>query len=199
MTPASFILVADDAALDFANTLAAPAGAWVDFLAAPGRLMAWANASQGLPALLPLLRAAEQAGELSETEREARLLRDWMVSVLSQLQAGEAPLAGVALAPLNRVLAAASGQWSLVMTEGQASFQRGWRYTGPLSALAPLAEAIATLLARPDLHDIRKCENPQCTLWFRDLTKRGHRRWCSTAVCGNRAKVAAFRNRQKGG
>ena len=195
--PTPFIFVADDVALDFANTLAAPTGTLFDFLGAPGSLTAWAQASGALPALGALLVAAAAHGELAEVEDEARALRDWLVCVLPQIRAGSAPLAAVDLAPLNRALTAACCAWSVHACEGRATLARDWCYAGPLSALAPLAEAIASLLARPDLHDIRKCENPQCTLWFRDVTKRGHRRWCSTAVCGNRAKVAAFRDRQK--
>ncbi|MEV5575344.1 CGNR zinc finger domain-containing protein [Spirillospora sp. NPDC052269] len=39
---------------------------------------------------------------------------------------------------------------------------------------------------------VRKCANPDCVLWFYDLTKNGSRRWCSMDVCGNRAKTARF-------
>jgi predicted RNA-binding Zn ribbon-like protein len=63
----------------------------------------------------------------------------------------------------------------------------------------PVAEAVATLLAKGDFSLVRKCECPDCTLWFHDRTKSHHRRWCSMALCGNRMKVAAFRARQKGG
>jgi predicted RNA-binding Zn ribbon-like protein len=63
----------------------------------------------------------------------------------------------------------------------------------------PVAEAVATLLAKGDFSLVRKCESPDCTLWFHDRTKSHHRRWCSMALCGNRMKVAAFRARQKGG
>jgi predicted RNA-binding Zn ribbon-like protein len=34
--------------------------------------------------------------------------------------------------------------------------------------------------------------------WFLDQTKAYKRRFCSAAVCVNRAKVAAFRERQRG-
>ena len=41
------------------------------------------------------------------------------------------------------------------------------------------------------------CEGSRCTLIFADHTRGQRRRWCSTAVCGNRAKVAAHRQRKK--
>ena len=62
--------------------------------------------------------------------------------------------------------------------------------------LAPLAEAAAHLLATADFTLVRKCEDHACTLWFLDRTKSHRRRWCSMALCGNRNKVAAFRQRQ---
>ncbi|WP_422121526.1 CGNR zinc finger domain-containing protein [Providencia huaxiensis] len=44
---------------------------------------------------------------------------------------------------------------------------------------------------------IRQCEASDCVLYFLDLTKSHRRRWCSMSTCGNRMKVAAFRERKK--
>jgi len=33
-------------------------------------------------------------------------------------------------------------------------------------------------------------------MWFYDRTKSHRRRWCSMALCGNRAKARAHRERQ---
>ncbi|HEY6735223.1 MAG TPA: CGNR zinc finger domain-containing protein, partial [Roseiarcus sp.] len=40
-------------------------------------------------------------------------------------------------------------------------------------------------------------EGANCTLVFVDRTRRRGRRWCSMALCGNRAKQAAHRHRLK--
>lgn len=37
---------------------------------------------------------------------------------------------------------------------------------------------------------IRKCASPTCVLRFYDISRNGTRRWCSMAVCGNRAKAS---------
>jgi predicted RNA-binding Zn ribbon-like protein len=51
--------------------------------------------------------------------------------------------------------------------------------------------------AMEDFSNVKACEGPACTLLFADHT-RGHARpWCSMAICGNRAKQAAHRNRLK--
>ncbi|HET8924006.1 MAG TPA: CGNR zinc finger domain-containing protein [Candidatus Acidoferrum sp.] len=63
--------------------------------------------------------------------------------------------------------------------------------------LAPVAESLADLLAIADFNLIRRCEGERCVLWFYDRTKAHRRRWCSPQVCGNRAKVAAFRARAR--
>ncbi|MEU6231721.1 CGNR zinc finger domain-containing protein [Kitasatospora sp. NPDC047058] len=39
-------------------------------------------------------------------------------------------------------------------------------------------------------HRIRKCAHQACILHFFDTSQNGRRRWCSMAVCGNRAKAA---------
>jgi predicted RNA-binding Zn ribbon-like protein len=64
------------------------------------------------------------------------------------------------------------------------------------AVLVPVASAVAALLTEADFELVRTCESSDCTLWFYDRTKAHHRRWCSMALCGNRAKVAAFRARQ---
>ncbi|WP_018350641.1 CGNR zinc finger domain-containing protein [Longispora albida] len=39
---------------------------------------------------------------------------------------------------------------------------------------------------------IRPCTNPDCILWFVDISRNRGRRWCSMAGCGNRAKARSF-------
>ena len=55
----------------------------------------------------------------------------------------------------------------------------------------------ALLENEKDFSLVRKCEGEGCTLWFLDLSKAHARRWCSMAVCGNRAKAAAHRARAR--
>jgi len=44
---------------------------------------------------------------------------------------------------------------------------------------------------------VKNCEGPTCTMLFLDTTKGHARRWCTMAVCGNRAKQASHRARAK--
>lgn len=46
---------------------------------------------------------------------------------------------------------------------------------------------------------VKQCAHTGCVLHFYDTTKSGTRRWCSMAVCGNRAKAARHYERAKSG
>ena len=69
------------------------------------------------------------------------------------------------------------------------------RWRSPESLLLPIGEALAKFACDEDFADVKACEGPGCTLFFADRTGRRARRWCSMAICGNRAKQAAHRNR----
>jgi predicted RNA-binding Zn ribbon-like protein len=70
------------------------------------------------------------------------------------------------------------------------------RRRGNLTAilLAQLAAA-AELLASPAIRQVRRCEGHDCRMLF--LPANPRRRWCSPAVCGNRARVARYYQRHK--
>ncbi|TMC30367.1 MAG: hypothetical protein E6I84_10760 [Chloroflexi bacterium] len=64
-------------------------------------------------------------------------------------------------------------------------------------AIARLSEAIARELIQGDTARLRICDNAQCRWVFKDTSRTGKRKWCSMRSCGNRAKVARHRARQK--
>ena len=65
----------------------------------------------------------------------------------------------------------------------------------PEDLFAPLANSAATLFAEVDRNRLLKCGH--CVLHFYDTSKKGTRRWCSTQLCGNRLKVAAYAGRKR--
>jgi predicted RNA-binding Zn ribbon-like protein len=73
------------------------------------------------------------------------------------------------------------------------------RQDSPVAILGPVAESAADLLATADFRFVKRCEDKACVLWFTDQTKSHRRRWCSTMLCGNRHKVAAYRRRRHEG
>lgn len=64
----------------------------------------------------------------------------------------------------------------------------------PEDLAGPIAHAAARLFAETAPKRVRKCE--LCILHYRDVSKKGSRRWCSMRLCGNRVKVAAYAARQ---
>jgi predicted RNA-binding Zn ribbon-like protein len=64
-------------------------------------------------------------------------------------------------------------------------------------ALARLSEAVARELTQEDKERLRICANDECRWVFRDNSPAGRRKWCDMSSCGNRAKAARHRERQK--
>lgn len=56
-------------------------------------------------------------------------------------------------------------------------------------------DLLSLLDARPER--IRRCDHPNCVLWFLDTSRNGTRRWCSMATCGNRSKVQRHYSRSR--
>ena len=63
--------------------------------------------------------------------------------------------------------------------------------------LATLAFDSLDLLGGPDIEYVRTCAMPICTRMYVDTSRGRNRQWCGMSECGNRAKVKAFRARQR--
>ncbi|BBY08799.1 CGNR zinc finger domain-containing protein [Mycobacterium noviomagense] len=63
--------------------------------------------------------------------------------------------------------------------------------------LATLAADLLDLLASPDIESVKRCSHPRCSRLYVDASRAKNRHWCGMATCGNRAKVEAFRARQR--
>lgn len=64
------------------------------------------------------------------------------------------------------------------------------------AALATIARDAVDLFGGPLAARVRECAAPDCSGLFLDESRAGARRWCSMAVCGNRAKVTTYRRRR---
>jgi predicted RNA-binding Zn ribbon-like protein len=199
--PANFI--ADSPGLDFLNSIATPVDAPVDWLDTGDGLVAWLAQAELVPThALDALTAQAVPGELDKVADQARALREWFRGFVRKHMGR--PLSRQAiheLGPLNellkrdevfnRIAARRDGDGNRL----QLQAVRPWR--SPDALLLPIAEALARCVCDEDFADIRACEGHSCTLMFVDRTRRRGRRWCSMAICGNRAKQAAHRDRLK--
>jgi predicted RNA-binding Zn ribbon-like protein len=195
------IFVADALGLDFLNSKATPVEEVVDWLDNGAGLMDWLSQAKLVPdAALALLKERAMPGELDKVAEQARDLRNWFRGFV-QTHMGQ-PLAAAALdelSPLNKLLERDEGYRQLVRAEDgeRLAFQQLRRWRSPESLLIPIGETLAQLVCEEDFSDVKACEGHSCTLLFADHTRRRARRWCSMAVCGNRAKQTAHRNRAK--
>jgi predicted RNA-binding Zn ribbon-like protein len=57
----------------------------------------------------------------------------------------------------------------------------------------PITRSAAELLTSADIDRVRECDGRGCGWLFLDTSKAGRRRWCSMAICGNRAKARRHR------
>lgn len=194
------IFIADAIALDFLNSVATPVDEPVDSIDNGEGLLQWLEQAGLVPSeVLATLRAQALPGELDAVAAQARGLREWFRSFV-QVHMGQ-PIdceALRALEPLNRMLERDDTYGRIVPSASGAlawQWQRRWR--SPESLLLPIAEALAKFVCEEDFSAVKACEGSRCTLMFADHTRGQRRRWCSTAVCGNRAKVAAHRQRKK--
>jgi predicted RNA-binding Zn ribbon-like protein len=195
-------LVGDHLALDFLNTVATPIDVPVEWLRDGHDLIDWLERTDAIGAeVAARFRASGDHRALDRVAARAREFRDWIRGFVTR-HAGKSltPAAARALGPLNELLAEDTS-YSLVEAgdrEQALRVRRARRWESPAELIHPVVEAAADLICNADFRMIRACEGHACTLLFLDRTKSHARRWCSMAVCGNRAKAAAHRARKQG-
>jgi predicted RNA-binding Zn ribbon-like protein len=195
------IFVADAPGLDFLNSVATPVDEEVDWIGDGEGLLAWLEQAELVPgAVLEEIRIRSTAAELDDVAARARDLREWFRGFVRKRKGR--PLVAKDLREietLNQLLEGDEQHGEIVTNTsgGVTSFElranRRWQSAGSL--LMPIAEALARLVCEEDFRYVKACEGPRCTLMFADHTRGHARRWCSMAICGNRAKVAAHRKR----
>lgn len=199
--PAMFI--GGDPALDFLNSLATPVDVPVDWLDDGEGLLSWLGQAQLVSAsVLRQVRSQFSSEELNDVAEQARNLREWFRGFV-QKHRGR-PLGRHELRKLevlNGLLERdeSYSQITPATSNGGKAFElrvmRKWR--SPEALLFPIAEAIARFITTEDFTYVKACEGPTCTLLFSDRTRGRERRWCSMAICGNRAKQATHRQRRR--
>jgi predicted RNA-binding Zn ribbon-like protein len=168
--------------LDFVATLGKRHATAVERFPGPAALARWITEA-GL---------AAEDGPVPVAERdltEARALREALYRVLRAAMAGREPDEGdVAL--VNEVAA----RPDLAPQLGS----RRWTARHPArAALATVARDAVLLVGGPLLERVKECGNPDCSLLFLDDSQARRRRWCSMERCGNLAKVAGYRSRNR--
>jgi predicted RNA-binding Zn ribbon-like protein len=197
------IFVADAPGLDFLNSVATPVDEEVDWISDGAGLLAWLEQAGIVSrSAIAAVRARSTSAELDAVAARARELREWFRAYVQKRKGRSLAAKDLRdLGPLNQLLERDEqyGQIVADVADGVVSFElrANRRWKSAESLLMPIAELLAKLVCEEDFAHVKACEGPRCTLMFADHTRGHARRWCSMAICGNRAKVAAHRARLK--
>ena len=172
--------------IDLLNSTLSPDGGAtrLDFLAEPTAFDRWlANAR--------IERPRDGAAEAAAASK----LRDALRPAFDRLAAGE-PLSPGTLDLVNAGLSGARFVRRLTLRGAgyaveEAPIGASW------SVVATIAVDFARFVTDYEARRLKHCASPACTMVFYDRGKNNHRRWCSSAVCGNRDKVANYRARRR--
>jgi predicted RNA-binding Zn ribbon-like protein len=190
-----FLFVGNHLILDFINTRPIMDGEAVELLPDSSALARWLGAA----GLVDKGESARLMRRWSAPEFAAgiQLLREFRERVretVLKMERGEHVSPGV-LKNLNGLLVKYPDLEQIAQVEAGFERCRCFAPEIPEHAFAPLADAFADLLTAIPVSRIRKCNS--CVLHFYDTSKKGTRVWCSMNLCGNRAKVAAYADRQR--
>lgn len=192
----TFFFIANDPSLDFVNTEVILAGVRTDLVQSFGDLTQWF--AQANPAsMTEMQRFARNWADTSDARaalRAARAVRSVLRNAVERV-AGNGRVPGDLAKVLTKVLQQPRLAADVVHSQGKLRTKPHWILEKPRDLVVPLAHHAANFFATADYSAVRKCENPECILFFYDTSKNHSRRWCSMEMCGNRAKVAAFRDR----
>jgi predicted RNA-binding Zn ribbon-like protein len=184
--------VAGDPALELCNTRAA----WgepepKEYLVSYDHLLVWAREVGLVEADLveTLRRDAQQApGQATRVLAQVKAFREILYDYLT---GNEDPRVWEAVA--SRVESSTRALTLVRSAEGtQWAINRGVGLRYPLLAIAA---AVGDLITTGDAREVSACPGRGCGWLF--TNPAGRRRWCSMAICGNRAKVRRHAERHR--
>ncbi len=198
-TPSPFLFVAGQPAIDFLNTAYAPGGVLVETIGDGRALLDWmvgAGLLEEREAAALSKRFSRRA--LDAAAQDARAVREWARAWLADWRTNPTRDYSEEIAVLNKLLARETGSHELVAIKRRFELLERPHFSDADTLVARIALEIARVVVQEDPALLKACAGGDCTLWFLDRTKAHRRLFCSAATCGNRAKVAAFRERRRG-
>ena len=191
------LLIGSHPALDFLNTTMSPGGTPVELIGDGQAFVEWL-VDAGLldtPNAAKLGRRFGSAA-LDAVASEARRFRDWAADWVFRWHDDPNGDYRTELRRLNRLLEREQRYDEVVDADGMTIVERS-HLDSPDALIGLVARQVALLVTTEQPELVKRCAGPECTLAFLDRTKARRRIYCSAAACGNRAKVAAFRERQR--
>jgi predicted RNA-binding Zn ribbon-like protein len=186
-------------ALDFCNTWAGWQGAPTkEYLESYKALAVWSGYAGLLPpariasARRDATRSADAAAALLDDARafRARLYGLLKGGLAARRERGALTSFDLVAEDVHAAAAALRLRWNAQAIEWEIDPNAG--LAAPILAVAWSA---GQLLTSPEWLLVRACPGSGCGWLF--LDRRGRRRWCTMATCGNRAKVRRFEARRR--
>lgn len=170
---------------EFVNTLDFEDGEWQDALRAPDELADWLAERDLLPEGVKVGDASFKRGiELREALQRVLLANNGV------------PGERDAVEDLNRTISDAAFSVRFPEVGRPALTVRG---AGPGAAVAPIVAIVYEAMIEGTWPRLKACPADDCHWAFYDHSKNHSGTWCDMAVCGNRAKVRAYRERKSRG
>ena len=196
----SLPLIADDLALDFANTESGRGfPSHQNHFRGAGNVVEWLRHAKALPveeADWLRARVSERADLAADLLAQAVALREAIHDVGAALGHRAKP-PEAALASLSALHARCVAKADLAPGVASCRWQWSIRASPVEAALGPITLAAVRLFTEGDFHRIRECGGHACGWLFYDRSKNNRRRWCEMEVCGNRAKQRRLAARRR--
>jgi predicted RNA-binding Zn ribbon-like protein len=196
----SLDLIADDLALNFANTESGRGfPSHQNHFRDAGNVVEWLRHAKALPveeADWMRERMAENAHLAADLLAQAVTLREAIHDIGAAIGHGAKP-PEAALASLSALHARCVAEAELAPGVASCRWQWSLRASPVEAALGPIALAAVRLFTEGDFHRIRECGGHACGWLFYDRSKNNRRRWCEMEVCGNRAKQKRLAARRR--
>ena len=184
--------------LAFINTLELEKGSFVDHLDTPTTALDWfinheLMHPQAEEEQVEKVEADPAYGDkmLARVRKVRGAMRELVDASVERRAAGKSCLDEV-----NRALRT---HYVTILVPSADGVHMGHRHEGdPVDgALARLAESVARYLGEGKTERLRVCANETCQWVFFDTSRTAKRKWCDMTTCGNRAKAARHRERQR--
>lgn len=192
------LFIGSHLAADFLNTAFEPYGEHVEVIGDGKALLEWLQAA-GVIDAEQSARFARKLGAkgLDAAAADVRKMREWARAWLSRWRTAPNRDYSADVERLNELLDSLAVRHEVTRTKEGLERVTRFQIESVDELLAVLGSAIGDLVTQEDPSLLKSCSGDGCTLWFLDRTKAHRRMFCSAAGCGNRAKVAAFRERQR--
>jgi predicted RNA-binding Zn ribbon-like protein len=196
----SLDLIADDLALNFANTESGRGfPSHQNHFREAQNVVDWLRHAKALSveeAGWLQTRVAKRADLAADLLAQATALRDAIHDIGVALGHRAKP-PEAALASLSALHARCVAKAELAPGVDSCRWSWNLRASPVEGALGSIALAAVRLFTEGDFHRIRECGGHACGWLFYDRSKNNRRRWCEMQVCGNRAKQRRLAARRR--